>query len=110
MPAAKIREDAPSSPSLDQLILLKTVWGVPPGVMAHRLHELELLSDWQYRTLRIEIAKRGERKDGPAGEPRETSLLLQKVIAALRAQGIAKRTITGVLHIYPKDVDELAFG
>ncbi len=78
--------------------------------MARRLHELGLLSDWRYRTLRIELAKQGEGKDGPAGEPRETSLMLQKVFAALRAQGITRRTITEVLQVNPKDVDELGFG
>jgi Cupin len=57
------------------------------------------------------IAKQGgDNKDEAAGGPRETSVMLQKVFAALRAQVITRRTIAGVLQVYPKDVDELAFG
>jgi hypothetical protein len=41
----------------------------------------------------IEISKRGYRKAEPEGGPRETSQVLHKVFAALRAEGITQQVI-----------------
>jgi hypothetical protein len=78
--------------------------------VSYRLHKLGLLSDWHYRKLYIEISKRGYRKAEPEGGLRETSQVLHKVFSALRAEGVTKRTIADVLHVHPKDLDELVFG
>jgi hypothetical protein len=51
------------------------------------------LSDGNYRKLYIEISKRGYRKAEPEGGPRETSQVLHKVFAALRAEGITQQVI-----------------
>jgi hypothetical protein len=89
---------------------LKKIWGVSLAAITYRLHKLGLLSDWHYRKLYIEISKRGFRKAEPDGGPREISQVLQKVFAALRADGVTKRTVADVLHVHPKDLDELVFG
>lgn len=41
---------------------------------------------------------------------RETSQILQKVFAALRADGVTKNAVADALHVHPEDVDELVFG
>jgi len=110
MPAASVRAHAPRFATLDQLMRLKKIWGVSLAAMTYRLHKLGLLSDWHYRKLYIEISKRGFRKAEPDGGPREISQVLQKVFAALRADGVTKRTVADVLHVHPKDLDELVFG
>jgi Zn-dependent peptidase ImmA (M78 family)/DNA-binding XRE family transcriptional regulator len=110
MPAASVRAHAPRFATLDQLIRLKKIWGVSLAALTYRLHKLGLLSDWHYRKLYIEISKRGYRKEEPAGGPRETSQVLHKVFAALRAEGVTKRTVADVLQVHPKDIDELVFG
>jgi hypothetical protein len=36
--------------------------------------------------------------------------VLQKVFAALRAEGVSKEEIAEALRVHPKDIDELVFG
>lgn len=111
MPAQSILASAPRNPSLKQLVKAKQPWKVSVGALAHRLHELGVLSDWHYRTLCIEIGKLGYRTNEP--EPkiaRETSQVLNKVFAALRQEGCTKSDIARDLHVHPHDLDALVFG
>jgi hypothetical protein len=86
---------------------LKKIWGVSLAAMTYRLHKLDLLSEWHYRKLYIEISSRGFRKEEPDGGPREISQVLQKVFAALRKEGVSKEEIAEALRVHPKDIDEL---
>lgn len=111
MPAASVLASAPRNPSLKQLVQAKRPWKVSVAALAHRLHQLKALSDWHYRTLCIEIGKRGYRTEEP--EPRinpETSQILNKVFTALRKEGCTKAEIARDLHVHPKDLDALVFG
>jgi Zn-dependent peptidase ImmA (M78 family) len=89
---------------------LKKTWGVSLAAMTYRLHKLDLLSEWHYRKLYIEMSSRGFRKQEPDGGPREISQVLQKVFAALRAESVSKEEIAEALRVHPKDIDELVFG
>jgi hypothetical protein len=40
----------------------------------------------------------------------EVSQVLQKVFAALRAEGVSKEEIAEALRVHPTDIDELVFG
>src|SRR3546814_14362097 len=53
MPPASVRAHAPRFATIDNLMRLKTVWGVSLAAMIYRLHKLDLLSDWHYRHLYI---------------------------------------------------------
>lgn len=111
MPAQSILASASRNPSLQQLIKAKQPWKVSVGAIAHRLYELKVLSEWQYRTLCIEMGKQGYRTNEP--EPRiarETSQILNKVFAALRKEGCTKADIANDLHVHPQDLDALVFG
>ena len=110
MPAASVRAHAPRFATLDHLVRLKKLWGVSVAALTFRLHRLGLLSDWHYRKLYIEIAKRGWRKEEPDTMPRETSQVLQKVLAALRREGVSKQTIADALHLRAEEINELVFG
>jgi Zn-dependent peptidase ImmA (M78 family) len=110
MPPASVRAHAPRFATIDNLMRLKKFWGVSLAAMTYRLHKLDLLSEWHYRTLYIKISSRGYRKDEPDGGSREISQVLQKVFSALRAEGVSKEEITEKLRIPPTDIDELVFG
>jgi hypothetical protein len=111
MPAAAMRVDALQPPTINQVIALARKRGAPPAVVAKRLHELQLLSDWQYRTLCMEIAAQSRLSGAEeAFDVREKSLLLQRVFASLRSRGVTKHKIASTVGIYPKDLDELVFG
>ena len=110
MPPASVRAHAPRFATIDNLMRLKKVWGVSLAAMTYRLHKLDLLSEWHYRKLYIEISSRGFRKKEPDGAPREISQVLQKVFAALRKEGVSKEEVAEALRVHPKDIDELVFG
>ena len=110
MPPASVCAHAPHFATIDNLMLLKKVWGVSLAAMIYRLHKLDLLSEWHYRKLYIEISSRGYRKKEPDGGPREISQVLQKVFSALREEGISKEEVARALRVHPTDIDELVFG
>jgi Zn-dependent peptidase ImmA (M78 family)/transcriptional regulator with XRE-family HTH domain len=111
MPAQSILASAPRNPSLNQLIKAKQPWKVSVSALTHRLHELGVLSEWHYRTLCIEIGKRGYRMNEPNPKiARETSQVLNKVFAALRKEGCTKAEIASDLRVHPQDLDALVFG
>ncbi len=79
---------APHFPSLDQLMAIKRKWKVSLIALALRLHELGVITDWHYRSLCMDISRRGYRKKEPNPlTTRETSQLLQKVTNTMRDEG-----------------------
>jgi len=75
--------------STEQVLRAKTRWRVAAMALAHRLNELDLLTEWGYRALCIELSRRGYRRGEPdASTPHETSQVLGKVLRALRQRGM----------------------
>jgi Zn-dependent peptidase ImmA (M78 family) len=110
MPRASVLAVAPAMITVNTLIQLKAAWVVSVAALAHRLHSLNIVSEWHYRSLCIEIAQRGYRKSEPKGVPRETSAVFNKVFEALRAEGVGKAHIARDLNVHGSDVDALVFG
>ena len=110
MPRSSVLAYAPRYVTLDALIQLKKIWGVSVSALAYRLHKLDLLTEWQYRDLFMQIARRGFRKNEPESLPRETSQVLAKVFAVLRGEGIGKSDIANELHVSEADLNEMVFG
>lgn len=80
MPATAVLSQSMAGAALERILAAKTFWRVSAMALTHRLHELELLSDWQYRTTCITLSERGYRKDEPDGVVPETSQILRKVL------------------------------
>ena len=78
--------------------------------LAYRLHDIGIISDWHYRTLCTEIARKGYRTKEPQEAPREISLVLNKIFALLREEGVTKAQIAEDLSIFPEELDQLVFG
>lgn len=79
--------------------------------LAHRLHELDLTTDWQYRTHCVEFSRLGYRTSEPkSGLIPETSQVLGKVFTVLRKEGIHLGDMAQELHLGPADVNDLVFG
>lgn len=110
MPRASVLANAPHMATVDQLVRFKAYWTVSVAALAYRLHDVELVSDWHYRNLCIEIAKRGYRKREPNEAPRETSQILAKIFAALREEGVTKPDIAAALNVHVDELDQLVFG
>jgi Zn-dependent peptidase ImmA (M78 family) len=110
MPRSGVIARAPRFVTVDHLVQLKKAWIVSVAALAYRMHSLRLLSDWHYRQLAIQIAKRGYRRSEPHEAPRETSQVLAKIFATLRDDGIGKSSIASQLNLVTNEVDQLVFG
>jgi Zn-dependent peptidase ImmA (M78 family)/transcriptional regulator with XRE-family HTH domain len=109
MPRSDVLARAPRYPSLNELIRLKHRWLVSVSSLAHRLHSLNLLSDWHYRTICIELGGRG-REDEPEPILRESSQVLKKAFEMARADGTSRSALAADLGINSADLDALIFG
>lgn len=110
MPRAAVLAANLHSASVEQVIRARRTWRVAAMALAHRLHELGLLTDWRYRDMCIELSRRGYRRSEPGGVPHETSQVLAKVFSALRAQKVGVDQVASELGWHPGDVRAHLFG
>jgi Zn-dependent peptidase ImmA (M78 family)/DNA-binding XRE family transcriptional regulator len=96
--------------SLDQLIVAKKRWGVSVAALAYRLHKLSVMTDWQYRTLCIQIGQRGYRTNEPNGMSPEESVVWKKVFTELWSDRISKNQIASELYLPIDEIENLVFG
>src|SRR5262249_44304680 len=59
MPRADVQAEAPRRADLDRLVAAKKRWKVSVSALAVRMKKLGLLTGYQYRSVFIELAKRG---------------------------------------------------
>ena len=105
MPRGDVLAQVAPGQRLNEVILLKRRWTVSVASLTYRLHALKLLTDWQYRSLFMEISKLGYRRSEPNGAPSERSQILDKVFQTMRSEGLGKGAIAQQLSI---PLDELA--
>lgn len=110
MPSADVLGRVRRISSIDQLIDTKRRWGVSVAALAYRLHKLQVLSDWQYRTFCIQINKLGYRKSEPKGLAREGSVVWKKVLSALWAEKVTRTHIAQDLSVPVEEIEGLLFG
>ncbi len=78
--------------------------------LAHRMHKLGLLTDWQARSTYIQLGRKGYRDGEPSGIERETSQVLSKVFGALRAENLGRRDVARELRIPVDELNRSIFG
>lgn len=114
MPAGSVRAEAPRGARMSQLIKAKARWNVSVANLAVRMHRLGLLSDWQYRSVFIELNRRDRANEptapGKAPLRHETSQILEKVFRALRDENVSKASIAQTLQIPLRDLNDSVFG
>lgn len=109
MPDADVMNHVRNVQSASQLIAAKGRWKVSAMALAYRLHALNLLSEWTYRSICIELGKRGYRSGEPIGVERETSTVLAQVLTALWGKKLTKNDIADSLQIPIEEVESLIF-
>ncbi len=110
MPEADVNSSLGHVYSSSQIIKAKVRWKVSAMALATRLNRMNRLSDWNYRSILIDLGRQGYRTDEPLGVERETSTLLAKVLAALWSKGITKKDIADDLNLPWEEVETLIFG
>jgi Zn-dependent peptidase ImmA (M78 family)/DNA-binding XRE family transcriptional regulator len=110
MPKRSVLAGAPRGGNVRQIIAAKHKWGVSAMNLTHRMHKLRLLSDWHARSAYIQLGQLGYRDGEPDGIARETSQVLDKVFAAMRDEGVTRRTISTELGLPLDEISRAAFG
>jgi Zn-dependent peptidase ImmA (M78 family) len=110
MPRNSVLANAPKLATVEGLMQKKKIWNVSIMALARRLHVLNAITDWHYHVLCRQMSQLGFRTKEPEGSRRETSQVLDKVMAALREEGVTKEKIGAELGVYSRDIDELVFG
>ncbi len=109
MPKESVAANQPPAYTIKYLMKLKHYWGVSLAALAYRFNALELISEWNYRSLCIEIAKNGYRTNEPEPMDRETSQLLTKVLDILRSRKQGRREIAESLCLSVDEINALTF-
>lgn len=110
MPEADLRANMPSNSSVEVLLSKKRRWGVSAMALAYRLHDLGMLSDWQYHTTCVNLSRRGFRSGEPGGMDRESSKLLGQIVTDLRSTRGGYERLRRELALENRDLDDLIFG
>ncbi|MFI2208674.1 helix-turn-helix domain-containing protein [Streptomyces sp. NPDC020141] len=111
MPRASVLGHMPSGAHVDQIIRGKQIWKVSAMALTYRMHDLGLLTDWQYRSTCAELSRLGYRSDEPEGMgQRETSQVLTKVFSALRTKGVRPSNVAAELGLTGEEMNRLLFG
>lgn len=95
---------------LESLIQAKKRWGVSVAALNYRLHKLKVVSDWQNRSLNIEMSSRGFRRQEPEGLAPETSALWPQIFASLWRDGTTRNHIADQLNVPSSELDLILFG
>ncbi len=110
MPQGSVLAETPRIVTVQSIIKNKSIWKVSAMALVKRMSDLNLLSDWKYRSLNIELSRRGFRKKEPNPiEQRETSKIFSIIIRALRDDGITIKDISHELGVNPEEVNALIF-
>jgi Zn-dependent peptidase ImmA (M78 family)/DNA-binding XRE family transcriptional regulator len=110
MPRAAVLASGLRDATGDRILRAKRVWKVSAMALAHRLYDLNLLTDWGYRSVCVELAQRGYRTAEPHGINRESSQLLAKVFRSAREHGDTPASVAAAIGIGPAELRAHIFG
>ncbi|MFT9063281.1 MAG: XRE family transcriptional regulator [Acetobacter persici] len=80
------------------ILKAKLRWRVSALALAYRLHALGKLSAWQYKSICIELGRRGYRTGEPIGTEREVSSVWKKILQNLWSDKIGRAEIAQELN------------
>lgn len=108
MPEKGVVSRTPRVISFETIRQEKVFWRVSALAYIRRLHHLEIVTDWQYKSLVIEASQAGyRRREGDID--RETSQLIPKVLSMIKTEGVSVADIAEDLSVFPSDLRGLLF-
>lgn len=110
MPEETVQEKAPETVNFEDLIALKAQWKTSAELLLQQWQNLNVVSEWTYRSLQTELNKKGYLIREPNSIPHENSQILDKVLKALWQEKITKQDIANDLNVYIQDIDAIMFG
>lgn len=109
IPESSVFGNIPRDPSLENLIVLKKIWNVSVANLTYRLHTLNMLTEWEYRNMFIQISKNNYRKSEPNSCDRERTQLWLKVSHLLREDGLSFVDIAKATSVPIQEMKDLLF-
>jgi Zn-dependent peptidase ImmA (M78 family)/DNA-binding XRE family transcriptional regulator len=106
MPKTSVFQQIPRFITLQSIIELKSKWSVSAVSLIVRLKQLQIITEWQYRSLMVEASAKGFRKNEPFPIEREKSLVIDKIFTILKEDGMKIAELAEKIGCYP--VDEIA--
>ena len=110
MPQASIVAHRPRIPTLDALIQHKRHWNVSVAALAYRLHKERYISDWNFKSLNIEMGRRGYRSKEPNTSPHEVSHVFEVVLKRLREKAMPISYVANQLSMPVEEVTGMIAG
>lgn len=108
LPQRGVLSSAPAYVDLNAVRERKVVWKVSALAYIRQLHELDRLTEWQYRSLVIEASQAGYRRE-EGDIARERSQLIPMVLDALHEEGVTLPMVARDLAITPNELRGLLF-
>lgn len=94
VPADGVLSQGMRGASVARILKCRSHWKVSAMALANRLHQVKLLTDWQYRSTCIELAQLGYRTSEPGSDlVPETSQVLRKVFFGSRVSGVTREVL-----------------
>ncbi|WP_433598848.1 XRE family transcriptional regulator [Nocardia sp. CA-135953] len=110
VPAASIVEYLSSTPSVADILTVRTQFKVSAMALAMAAHKTDWISDWNYRQICIELSTRGFRSSEPGGMPNyEMSRVFPQVFSRSGSK-VSVRVVANELDLPVGDVHALTFG
>jgi Zn-dependent peptidase ImmA (M78 family)/DNA-binding XRE family transcriptional regulator len=103
MPRSGILAQDMRGASINRVLRARAAWKVSAMAMTHRLRDLGLMGDWQYRSMCIALSDAGYRSGEPGGMVPETSLLLRKVLFGNNKVQVSKAADR--IGVAPRDIN-----
>jgi Zn-dependent peptidase ImmA (M78 family) len=110
MPANDVHARMRGFINVEAILVAKKRWRVSAMALAYRLHFLGLLSDWRYKSICIELGRRGYRDGEPEGIERETSAIWKKILTQLWTERTTKGDIAKDLNLPADEIENLVWG
>lgn len=107
MPIDDVKARTPRVISSNVIIKSKVRWRVSAMALAYRLHATGRLTDWQYKSICIDLSRRGYRSGEPEGIERETSVVWKKVLTILWKEKVTRENIAADLGLPVDELDGL---
>ena len=107
MPADDVLSRIRYVSDLNELIRAKKRWGVSVAALTYRLHKLNVISEWQNRSLNIELSSRGYRRTEPEGLPQEASAMWPQVFASLWRERLTRDHVAALLNIPTSELNQI---
>lgn len=110
MPQSNVIAQRLHNAAVDRILTGKRRFKVSAMALNKRLYELNLITEWGYRSNAKNLSRLGYRSTEVDGIPRESSQLLTKVFTSLRTDGVTPSDIANDLNLSVDELNKHVFG